>query len=175
MLQHPFIQDYDDRKPLLGLYREVTAEVVTTVEDLPDDNDSVLDSTSAMQTPIPMTPSASTSTSTFPEASVTSLEFVESSGVTQSYLAHMDGAPLPNGNSASHPENAFHDNEHVESRRRTGSEDSGQTSADCHVEAQPVSEAAKKRKKKISTSGVLSAANAVPLVTTGSRKVILFH
>lgn len=172
MLQHPFIANYSDQKALLGLYREVSAEVVTTVEDLPDDVDSVLDS-------------ASTATGSVPKTSVTSLESMEGSVVGQNARRDLSEAyrqKAPNGDSAEYPDTVFNGERHVDdsesegapSRGRTGSmvsEDSGQASVDGHAELVPVSGLVNKRKKKISTSGVLSAANAVPLATTGPRKV----
>ena len=39
ILQHPFIRDVKDTQPVIDLYREAKAEVVETLDDLPEDSD----------------------------------------------------------------------------------------------------------------------------------------
>jgi serine/threonine protein kinase len=180
MLQHPFIRDYNDNKALLGLFKEVTAEVVTTVEDLPDDNtEVVLESGSS---------SMKSTMSTVPESAVTSLESLESSLVSQDIKTDVTDCheTIPNGSSASYPEPAvFNDDKHTDdsasesgqSRGRAGSlvsEDNlpaldNGPDGPASAESQQLKSSSTKRKKKILSSGVLSAANAVPLATSGPR------
>ena len=176
MLLHPFIKDHNDHndhKALMGLFKEVTAEVVTTVEDLPDDHtEVVLESGSS---------SVKSSVSTIPESS---LESLDRSVVSHDMKKDVTDCSetIPNGTSAGYQE-AVNDNKHTDdsaseggqSRGRAGSlvsEDSGPSSVDSHLTEIPkLKSGSTKRKKKISTSGVLSAANAVPLATTGPRMV----
>lgn len=40
-LQHPFIAGYDNKKEILNLIMESKAEVVETVEDLPEDEEII--------------------------------------------------------------------------------------------------------------------------------------
>lgn len=40
LLDHPFIRDISDNQPLIDLYREAKAEVVETLDDLPEDAES---------------------------------------------------------------------------------------------------------------------------------------
>ena len=41
LLQHPFIAGYDDKKDILNLIMESKAEVVETVEDLPEEQEII--------------------------------------------------------------------------------------------------------------------------------------
>lgn len=41
LLQHPFIAGYDNKKEILNLIMESKAEVVETVEDLPEDEEII--------------------------------------------------------------------------------------------------------------------------------------
>lgn len=41
LLQHPFIAGYDNKKEILNLIMESKAEVVETVEDLPEDQEII--------------------------------------------------------------------------------------------------------------------------------------
>eukprot|EP00118_Oscarella_pearsei_P001604 m.7892 g.7892 ORF g.7892 m.7892 type:complete len:888 (+) comp19949_c0_seq1:181-2844(+) len=169
MLAHPFVKDPADKSILVGLYREITADVTTTLEDLPEDNDSGQESTSISppSTPIDSVPPT-------PRMRVPS-------GVSaDSALKSLNNVPAENGKEEDVPNGALTPQEEFKSMPTVTTTESKQENSLLEQNDGPSGSfenrlMSKRKVKKISVSGVLSAVEAVPLPSTTKKADDLPH